>query len=79
MLVFVYGFGDGLCNCLKHMVVSPAVVAFTRAVGQLLRMFSSVPFLGHKAHVGESALPQTWRFTGLGRMSYTTWTKNLIR
>ncbi len=59
-------------SCLQRYWPSPG------AQEQLLSICSRVPVLEYRGHDGVSTLPQTNKLSGLGRMSYTPWIKNLI-
>lgn len=50
-----------------------------RAFGQLLRMCSRVPLPEQREQDGTSALIQSWRFAGLGRVSFKARIRNFMR
>ena len=51
---------------------------YTRAFGQLLRIYWRVPLPSHNGQDGISFFPQIWRLAGLSRVSYIAYTKNVM-
>ena len=68
---------DGVCYCLQDLVMAPTIMAISKAFEQKLRICSNYPLFWQSWQAGESTRPQVNRLAGLGRMSYTDWTKNL--